>query len=501
MNINKVIRNILIISIGLSLAMFGYLLSIIGSDKNDYLIPAPNLVLFSVDTLRADHLEIYGYPRETAPNLSQLSKEGIVFDSAYTVSTHSAPAHAAMLTGLYPLQHGQVQNGLALPNNIETLAEHLTKQGYATGGFVSDIILGRESNLQQGFQSFGVDHINSGSPAHISQSWSARVWKRAQQWLSSWNQQLQVSKQAGKEYQRQPFFLWLHANHPHGNYNPPPGFRTLFMDGPSASLEEKLAQNNNDLDKLIRSALQNGDVDQDLIDWTLNLYDGEIRFVDSLLGQLIDYLKKMGEYQRTVIIFVSDHGEMFFEHAQPGQPRSAAHHAGLYFEPVLKIPLVIKPSVHFNGNRNQRVAGNVESLDIFNTAFELLGLRIPAKSQSRSLLPLMQKPESTAGRDITYFGEILFKNKCCGLRQQEWRLIRCESPGNASKYKLYNLAQDPRQNNDLYSKHPAKAKALELLLDKWIAEQKSAATQSLDNMSEEMRQVLEAGGYIKNKDS
>lgn len=495
-----ILGGIIVLSLIASAISLAYLVSIMSSDENDYLLPQPNLVLFSVDSLRADHLKIYGYPRETAPNLTHLSKDAFVFEQAFTVSTHSAPAHSSLLTGLYPLQHGQVQNGLKLPDAVETLAEHLSRQGYATGGFVSDIILGEESNLQQGFDSFGVDHIHSGSPIHITQEWASRVWTRAKNWLFSWQESLQESQAQGKDYRRQPFFLWLHANHPHGNYNPPPGYRNLFMSAPGKNLQTQLENSQYDLDKIIRHALRNNRVDQELIDWVNNLYDGEIRFADFLLGELIQFLKQNGEYDRTVIIFVSDHGEMLFEQAKPGQERSAAHHAGLYYETVLKIPLVIKPSVHFSLPTTQRVKGNAVSLDIFPTAFALLGLNPPERPHALNLVPLMQAPGTAAGHTQTYFGEILFNNRCSGLKENEWRLIRCESPGKSTKSKLYNLAIDPKQQQNLYNKDPAKANQLEQLLDTWLDEQKGYVLSNPQNISDAMRRILKAGGYWKRND-
>jgi len=361
------LRAVLVLALLLSV----YLVNLMRSDKNDHLLTKPNLILFTVDTLRADHLSVYGYKRNTSPNLASIAKDSVIFDNAYSVTTYSAPAHASLLTGMYPAQFSINNNHLKIPFHIETLAEVLQKNGYATAAFVGDSVLGENGNFNQGFETFSLDEVGADTTISITKAWAERGWKKAQHWLENW---FETNKLVATHKQR-PFFLWFHANHPHGNYGPPPQYRNLFIKKAPAEVDLLQSEATFSLDSLFRKNIEEGAINADLIDWVIAQYDGEIVFSDYLFGQLLSFLKSSGEYDNTNIIFIADHGEVLFEHWRPGKIRSAGHHANLYYRPVLKIPLVIKPAVLSPVTKGQRLNSLVSSVDIFETALELLALK------------------------------------------------------------------------------------------------------------------------------
>ncbi|MBC8285485.1 MAG: sulfatase-like hydrolase/transferase [Nitrospinae bacterium] len=161
--------------------------------------------------MRKDHLNIYGYQRDTSSAISELAKDSVVFDNAFTVATNSAPSHATMLTGLYPNQHGLIDNGNAIHPSIPTLAGILKEQGYDTAGFVGYHALNEESGLDKGFQNFEFIPIASHDHDEKDPEDDFKGFEAVKNWLSS---KVQEEKKA-------PFFVWMHVQNIHGSYDPP----------------------------------------------------------------------------------------------------------------------------------------------------------------------------------------------------------------------------------------------------------------------------------------
>ena len=306
----------------------------------------PSVILITVDTLRADHLGCYGYPRDTSPTIDAFSREGILFERVVTSMSTTLPAHASLFTSSYPARNGVLANynvwNQPAPTDHEDLrsvTQLFQAEGYQTAGFVSVFHLGYGSGVDAGFDSFDGVRGNIGSTKGRGLERSADVTtERALNWL---------------EYSsREPFFLWIHYFDPHSPYWPPPEYRDLFQTDP---VVEQLLLDRNVVPKLRESAAG-----------YYNRYDGEIRFTDDQIKRVLDKLRERGLYDDSVIVFTADHGEGLQQHQKLG-------HGVIYNEQLL-IPWIMKlPGGERAGSRVSRLASVI---DIFPTAIAAAGLSI-----------------------------------------------------------------------------------------------------------------------------
>jgi arylsulfatase A-like enzyme len=244
----------------------------------------PNLVLISVDTLRADRLSCYGYKGLQTENLDQLARAGVRFETVLSPVPVTLPAHVSMLSGLYPFQHGVQDNGrFRVPAGQNLLAERLKGSGYRTAAFVSSIVLDRTYGLDQGFDLYDVsiDPAMSlmGQPFERPASETVAA-------VTNWLRQ----DSSG------PFFLFVHLYDPHAPYRPPPPYSQRYQDRP---------------------------------------YDGEIAFVDAELGKLLAALEDKGLSEDTLVVLTGDHGESLGEHGEPT-------HGVFLYESSVRVPLILR---------------------------------------------------------------------------------------------------------------------------------------------------------------
>ena len=270
------------------------------ADTASLVVPRANVVLISIDTLRADRLGCYGYARDTSPVIDALAAEGLRFSEAVSVTSWTLPAHATLLTGLYPAEHGLVTDRIRLPESPPTLATILSEAGYHTAGIVSHVYLGSRWGFDRGFAAFD-ETLGAGSPHSVV---AERVVDKALKALGAWRE----------EHGGKPLFLWLHIFDPHWAYVPPKPYDSLFdpdyeggVDGGYASLRPH-----------IRALRRPGESAPALADRDLAhleaLYDGEVRYVDDQLGRFFTALRDAGLWEETLVAVVSDHGEEFMEH-------------------------------------------------------------------------------------------------------------------------------------------------------------------------------------------
>ena len=401
-----------------------------------------NIVLVTADTLRADRLPTYGYDRVATPHIDALAANGVVFDNAQTVVPLTLPAHSSMFTGTYPMYHGVRDNGgYYLDDAHDTLAESLQAAGYATGGFVSAFVLDGRWGLTQGFDRY-FDDFDFRKYDRIAldtvQRPGGEVVDEALSWMDS--------------VKDGPFFAWLHFYDVHTPYDPPEPFASQYGGYPGAR------------------------------------YDGEIAYLDSLMGRLDQWLSEGGLDDDTIVVFIGDHGESLGQHDE-------ITHGFFIYDATMKVPFILKvPYRHFP--RGRRVEGQVRSIDLMPTLLELVGLEAPEPVQGVSLVPLVAGELDDLG--LYAYSESLYPRNHYGwselksIRTSEYHFIDAPRP------ELFDVENDPGQRTNLVDQRAATVRRLKEELDRVVDE---LSLEGVDErgpatLDAETQQQLAALGYL-----
>ncbi|MFQ5458668.1 MAG: sulfatase [Myxococcota bacterium] len=349
-----------------SLGLVFLLMTGCGSGQDRGGVPAdgarPNIILITIESLRADHVGAYGYQRDTTPALDALSAEAVTFDRAYSVTSWTLPSHASIFTGMYPTAH-QVQKPFdRLDGSYQTLAELLQRGGYQTAGIVSGPFLRATHNLNQGFEIYDESAIEGTSFAASHETvTNPRVEERVKNYLTK-----------GRDPER-PFFLFIYLWDPHYDYIPPPPYDQMFVPASAEKTDVRHYESPGADHKILPEAQ---------LQYVISQYDGEIRWTDELLGRLWYLLRELDLWDRTGIIATSDHGEEFFEHGVKG------HKNNLYVQ-SLHVPLIVKAAGSEAPRRDARV---VNLIDLYPTLLAMAGQAVPASNQGSSLLAPAAEP-------------------------------------------------------------------------------------------------------------
>jgi arylsulfatase A-like enzyme len=395
--------------------------------------PPPNVVLITLDTIRADHLSCYGYERPTSPHLDHLASEGTRFDAFVNASSWTLPSHASLFTGLSPTTHGAHyaaggavsldqaidQKGPfgafrvdALPDQAETLAERLADAGYATGGVGAGPWLKPAFGLAQGFDTYDAEVAStSGRPGEEVNALALRFLT---------------------EHGDEPFFLFVNYFDAHDPYEPPPDLAGRFLP-----LETKAS----------RSA------------HTLARYDEEILHVDRCLGELLEALRETGVYDRTWIVAVTDHGELFDEHGLPGHGRTL-------YEGETRGALVIKPPADFARNLDGSVP--CQHVDLAPTLLAGVGLPRPVDMEGAPLWEQPSAPVAELFPNPAYARAMQgrFERQLRAVHDGGFKLI-VSDVDDARDTGLFDLATDPLERNDLTHIRPDVLERLQARLQDW----------------------------------
>lgn len=320
-----------------------------------------NVIVLLEDTMRADHLAVYGYERETSPAKDALARRGVVFEHAFSQAPTTRASVPSLMTSLYPSATGVWSHEQMLDDRYVTLAEVMRSQGFVTASFVQNSNAGRSSGLHQGF-----DHLFE-RPATEGQ---ANVYGGP---VSDW-----LDRNGHRN-----FFLYLHVLDPHGVYEPPREWRRWYEELPADGQPVRHLQS---LDPVW--------VDRPTREKRKALYDGEIRYNDAWLSRLLERLEREGLLEHTLFVFVSDHGEHFGEHVDGNQPLDGHRAPG--FVQVLNVPLIFfYPPALPEGVRIQEP---VQLIDVVPTLLDVIGVdTAPLLLQGDSLLPVIR------GRNVQYF--------------------------------------------------------------------------------------------------
>lgn len=364
----------------------------------------PDVILITIDTLRADHLGCYGYQRGETPNLDALAASAVRFAHAYTPVPITLPAHTVIMTGSYPMATGIHDfSGNKLPPDAATLARVLLDHGYQTAAFVSAAVLDSRFGLDAGFETY-YDHFDFSRLDETDLDLVERPGNQTTDLALAWLREHASSRASGP---RKPFFLWLHLYDPHYPYTPPEPYATRFRDRP---------------------------------------YDGEIAFADSQVGRIEQDLKQRGISDHAVVVVAGDHGEGLGEHGEK-------NHGFFIYNSTLHVPLLIKiPGVA--PGVAQRDASLV---DIMPTVLQALRLPIPASVQGQVLLPARQAGGAPPAELYaeTYLPLLHFRwSQLRGIQTQGLKYIDAPRP------ELYDTRRDPNELKNLADARPATAHEL-----------------------------------------
>jgi len=367
-----------------------------------------NLLLVTLDTVRADRLGAYGYAGAETPALDRLAAGGVRFTEARTAVPLTLPSHATLLSGLEPLAHGVHDNGgAALPDRVPTLATHLAAAGYRTGAFVGAFVLDGRFGLDRGFEVYD-DDLGDGrgdAPELHSERRGEVVVERAVAWL----RQAASGDGDGSRGGRRPFFAWVHLYDAHAPYRPPQPFAGRHADP----------------------------------------YDGEIAYVDAQVGRLVAELDHLGVAGDTVVVVAADHGEALGDHGE----RS---HGLLLYEPVLRVPLLIRAPGLAAGSLVTTPVGLVDLAPtlagLLDRPFSPGGGAEPAAG--RDLAADLLAGRQPAAADLyaeTAYPASFGWSPLASLRRRDLKYVQAPRP------ELYDLAADPGETTNLAAEQPRQA--------------------------------------------
>lgn len=397
----------------------------------------PNVLLISIDTLRADHLGSYGYAAAQTPALDRLAARGLRFEHAATVTPLTLPAHSSLMTGTFPDYHGVRDNGgFYLGDDQVTLAEVLRGRGYRTGGFVGAFVLDSRWGIGQGFDHYFDDFDLSKYRLDIGmdavQRPGSEVVDHALAWLD--------------EDSSRPFFAWVHLYEPHAPYDPPETIRRRFPPT------------------------------------EIGAYDGEIATADLQVARLLARLSDEGRLDHTIVVALGDHGESLGEHGEQ-------QHGFFVYDATIRIPLIIAgPGVPAGV-----IADQVRIVDVMPTVLSLLGIPVPAPVQGQNLLPLAhgQHLNLVALSESWYPRHHFGWSELTAIRDGRFEFIE------APRRELYDTQVDPGEARTLATNSPARADVFERALDDLVARtssrQAAKAPQAVDPDVEERLRAL---GYV-----
>lgn len=433
-----------------------------------------NVLLLTVDTVRADRLGAYGYTvRETSPRIDALLASGVAFDRAIAPRALTWPSLATVLTGLYPSGHGVVENGYELPEDLPTLPRVLQEAGYTTAAFLSNM-------CRAGHRGWDVFSCSGGR--------DGKTLASALAWADEGKSLPDASEDASGE---EPFLLWVHYFGAHAPYyNGGDLAATRFDPG----YEGPVAPRKGRLDRVMTEELTLDERDLQHLD---ALYDAAIVGTDHLVAELLHGLRELGLLERTLIVFLADHGEELYQH------NGYLYHACSVYESTLHVPLGISglPDLPAGG----RVRQPVELADVAPTLYELLGLPGPSERHGVSLVPLLARPDS-GGPGKPAFSE--YGNApIFTVLHDGWKLVHNPQdidpycfPGAPQNHyplapvELYDLAADPGERTNRADDEPARVRRLQEMIRERFAE--LTRRDGEQELPEELKKQLEALGYV-----
>ncbi len=429
----------------------------------------PNILIISIDSLRADHLSVYGYERQTTPYLCEFARDAVVFEKAYSASNWTGAAVTSLLTGLYPVTHGYNNNHYYLDDPEDSAASVLALHGYRTAAFSNNLYISDKTGLSAGFQDF----FYRGKPIErkppkpkrlplLRKAVSPRLKHALLSLADRFRGKRALSRDDGAYETHHafarwlrgldgPFFAFIHYQETHSPYMPPHPYRRRFFKG--SVVDELEALNFDHVGYYAGKVVFRESQVRRFID----LFDGAISYIDRRLHDLFALLRAEKRYDDTLIVVTADHGEMFGEHG-------FFWHAFCLYEPLIRVPLIVRYPPWFG--RDRREERLVQTTDIVPTIFD--GLKVDWKyrgaKQGLSFLergtPVRQaalieadNPERMVRRWLLRNHALSFEDfapycrSLSALVTARDKLIRASD----GRHEFYDLEKDPHETRNLYS--------------------------------------------------
>ncbi len=432
--------------------------------------PRQNLILFTIDTLRANHLGCYGYFRETSPNIDAIAREALLFERCFVPMAQTLPSHLSIMTGVYPMEHGVLSNlekpggqRFAPGDNMRPIAMLLGEQGYRCAAFVSATPVKKSSGIAHGFDTFD-------EPERARRLGGETVTA-----FLSWLEQSPP----------EPFFAWIHVFDPHAPYEPPAPYDTMFSSDVAldAYMQERRIAEHVQKQRNDRHVVPEDDLWD--IRKAINGYDGEIRYVDDQIARLVERLKERHLWDRTVFVLTADHGEGLGQH-------DIVMHDAIWDE-QLHVPLVIRAP----GAAAAKIARPVRSIDILPTVLSLMGgidaSAFLAQCRGRNAL-------TAASEEPVFAQEPDGRRKVFALMDGDWKYIHDADKGD----QLFHLGRDPFELTNVIADHPQEAARLKQQIVELMREQarrgailqEGRAADDAAEPDEKRQEELRALGYL-----
>jgi arylsulfatase A-like enzyme len=419
----------------------------------------PNVLLYVVDTLRADSLGSYGNPKVATPAADRFAREGRLFENAFASSSWTRPSMASLLTGLHPTRHGTERRNASLPPGVRTLAEILSQSGYATAFLTANPNVGSFFGFGRGFDRLVEMYERRQAGRVLPRELivpSDAITSEAIEWLAS---------------APRPFFLAILTVDPHAPYEPPERFdRYGAADaGPVVGSFPFITREG--LSEEDRARIR-------------SLYQGEVSFNDDSFGRLVEPLRMQGRLDSTIAVFTSDHGEEFWEHD------GRRGHGNSLSDAVIHVPLVLRYPASPRVGRGVRVARPVQLVDVLPTILELAGIAAPEGLDGRSLLAPVEDAERPVFASLRRM-----EHHVRAVRAHPWKLVWDLRRG---RFDFYDLREEPKEEHPVTAPEGAALAAFERLqleLARSAREARSGAKATPD-VPDELRDALRALGYV-----
>ncbi len=415
----------------------------------------PNVILITFDSVRADHLSLYGYPLNTSPNLDKFTEQAVVFTNAISTASWSLPSYSSLVTGKYSKNHGANLRTQYLDEDELLLAEILKENGYVTVGFSGGIYTKLKYGVAQGLMTHNdrldfFEHIHTFEKLNIRSTvntvfpWTDEFLFKSDGEKSAEELNKEIFKWLDKNND-QTFFMYIDYNDPHTPYNLGSEFQYKFTDLTLdySEVEEVLAKK------------RYANVPDFLIDYLIAIYDTEIFYLDFHIKKFFKELEELNLMDKTLIVILADHGQEFYEHGH-------FEHADTLYEEVIHVPLIIHYPKELNAKRIEK---RISTVDILPTILDVLQIEVPEQIDGESLTPLIENKigysrEYTLSELYGRAGKEEFLQQIA-LSNQYWKLIEVEPDIETLPSSLFNLMTDPQEQRNLYDVYPDKRKELQ----------------------------------------